>query len=191
MARVRGMAFLGAARFVKHTHGEAKLAAILADAPAATKATFAKRINGLSLQPYESFAGLLRTLDKHLGSGDLSFCRLLGDMAARADLHTIFQGYVIRPSPEQIIRACTPIWGMYTEGGGAMEAVDTSPERTVLRITGFPEMDRAHCRMMEGWMIAAMDVVGARVLPGACETECASTGGRFHEFSCRWEPKPT
>ena len=35
-------------------------------------------------------------------------------------------------------------------------------------------------------MIAAMDVIGATVLPGASETECTSQGGRYHEFSCQW-----
>ena len=73
---------------------------------------------------------------------------------------------------------------MYTDGCGYMEAVDVRQERTVLRITGFPEMDPAHCRMMEGWMIAAMDVIGARVLPGAKETACMTEGAPYHEFSC-------
>lgn len=183
------MAFLGIARFVKQTYGEAMLAQVIEGAPAATRQTFAKRINGLSLQPYESFVGLLRSAEQILGAGDLQLCKRLGEMAAHNDLHTIFKGYAVRPSPEEIIRACTPIWGMYTDGAGTMEAVDTSPTHTVLCIRGFPEMDRAHCRLMEGWMIAAMDVVGARVLPGACESECTSEGGRFHEFSCQWELK--
>src|SRR5262249_35168566 len=160
------------------TYNDAMLAQIVADAPAATRLTFSKRINGLSLQPYESFVGLLKSADRHLGTGDLSYCKKLGDLAARHDLHTIFQGYAVRPSPETMIRACTPIWGMYTDGAGTMEAIDTRPDHTVLRIMGFPAMAPAHCRMMEGWMIAAMDVVGARVLPGARETECASNGGR-------------
>lgn len=183
------MAFLGAARFVKHTYGEAALAKIVEGAPASTRETFSRRIDGLSLQPYESFVGLLDSVDRELGVGDSQFCRKLGDLAARHDLRTIFQGYAIRPSPEEMIRACTPIWGMYTEGAGTMVAIDTLPDRTLLRITGFPAMAPAHCRMMEGWMIAAMDVVGARVLPGARETECSSTGGRHHEFFCQWEPK--
>ena len=50
-------------------------------------------------------------------------------------------------------------------------------------------MDPVHCKLMEGWMIAAMDFVGARVLPGACERQCASRGGAYHEFWCRWAPK--
>jgi hypothetical protein len=174
------MAFLGAARFVKHTYGEAALQKIVDGAHPSTRETFSRRIDGLSLQPYVSFIGLLESADRELGVGDLAFCRRLGDLAARHDLRTIFQGYAIRPSPEEMIRACTPIWGMYTDGAGTMTAIDHRPERTILRINGFPEMAPAHCRLMEGWMIAAMDLVGARVLPGARETECHQTGGECH-----------
>ena len=189
MAKVRGMAFLGAARHVKQRHGLEMLAKIIRDAGPEAQATFSKRINGLILHPYVAFVGLLRSVDLHLGSGDLEYCRVIGDMAARHDLETIFRVYAIRPSPENMIRACTPIWGMYTEDAGYMEAIDVRPENTVLRITGFPDMDPGHCKMMESWMIAAMDVIGVRVLPGACERECPNQGGRYHEFWCRWENK--
>lgn len=180
------MAFLGAARHVKHTHGPEALERIVQDAGLPAQKTFAKRIDGLGLHPYEAFAGLLVSLDRHLGHGDLAYCAQFGDLVARIDLETIFKGYKIRPSPEQIIRACMPIWAMYTDGCGFMEAVDTRPDNTILRIMNFPEMSPAHCRLMEGWMIAAMDVIGADVLPGAGETQCASRGGPFHEFRCTW-----
>ncbi len=188
MARMRGMAFLGTARYVKRAYGGEMLDKIVADAGPETQKTFSKRIDGLGLHPYEAFVGLLRSADRRLGTGDLSFCRTIGEMAARNDLETIFRVYAVRPAPAKMIEACTPIWGMYTEGCGYMEAIDVRPEHTVLRITEFPDMDPAHCRLMEGWMIAAMDVIGVRVLPGAGETECMHDGGRYHEFSCEWEP---
>lgn len=186
LARIRGMAFLGAARHVRHDYGVDVLDRIVEDAGPATQKTFAKRIDGLGLHPYESFVGLLTSLDRHLGSGDLEYCKKFGDLAARIDLATIFKGYKIRPSPEQMIRACMPIWAMYTDGCGTMDAIETLPERTLLRITDFPEMAPAHCRLMEGWMIAAMDAIGVEVLPGATETVCMSRGGPYHEFTCRW-----
>jgi hypothetical protein len=184
------MAFLGAARHVRHSFGPAVLDEIVRDAGPAAQKTFSKRIDGLGLHPYEAFVGMLRSIDRHLGSGDLSYCRTLGDMAARVDLETIYKVYAIRPSPEKMITACTPIWGMYTDGCGYMEAVDVRPENTVLRILDFSDMDPAHCRLMEGWMTAAMDFIGVNLLPGAGETECVSTGGRYHQFVCRWELKP-
>lgn len=189
MARVRGMAFLGAASYIKNAHGEETLARVVREGGPATQKTFAKRINGLSLEPYEAMVGLLRSADRILGAGDLLYCKHLGDLAARSDLKTIFKGYALLPSPDAMIRACTPIWGMYTEDAGHMVAVDTRAESTILRIHDFPDMDPSHCRLMEGWMIAAMDFVGAHVLPGSCERLCASRGDPVHEFWCRWEPK--
>jgi hypothetical protein len=183
------MAFLGAARFIKHDYGDAMLQRIIADAGPATQKTFSKKIDGLGLHPYEAFVGLLRAADRQLGTGDLEYVRRIGDMAARYDLSTIFKVYAVRPSADAMIRACTPIWGMYTDGAGYMEAIDTSPNNTVLRIFDFPEMDPAHCILMESWMIGAMDVIGVRVLPDAHETECMSRGGCYHEFWCRWEQK--
>jgi len=185
------MAFLGTARLVKRRHGLEMLARIIRDAGPAAQKTFSRQINGLELHPYEAFIGLLISVDKHLGKGDLEYCRTIGDLAARHDLETIFKVYAVRPSAENMIRACTPIWGMYNDEAGFMEAIDVRPENTVLRITGFHDMHPAHCLMMESWMIAAMDVVGVTVLPGACERECESRGGRFHEFWCKWEPKST
>jgi hypothetical protein len=189
MARVRGMAFLGAAHWIKGRYGDDTLKRIVDDAGPATQETFATRIDGLKLEPYPSFVGLLHSADRHLGTGDLAYARTLGDLAARFDLQTIFRGYAVRPKPEDMIRACSPIWSMYTEGAGYMIAESVRPDDTVLRIYEFPEMDPAHCRLMEGWMIAAMDFVGARVMPGARERQCASRGEPFHEFWCRWEMK--
>lgn len=179
---------MGTARFLKRAHGEATLARIVEDAGIATQLVFTKRINGLALYPYEAFVGLLHAVDRALGNGDLETCRVVGDMAARQDLETIFKAYVVR-QPDEMIRACAPIWGMYCEDAGRMEAVSAEPDSTILRIYDFPEMDAAHCKLMEGWMIAAMEVVGVEILPGARETECMSSGGRYHEFSCKWKVK--
>jgi len=188
LAQIRGMAFLGMARFVKHRSGLSALSQLVADAGPEAQAVFKRPINGLELHPYAAFVGVLRAVDRLMGNADLEYCRQVGDVAARADLETLFRVYAVRPDPEDMIRACTPIWGMYTDGAGEMEAVDVRPENTLLRISGFPAMDPAHCRLMEGWMIAAMDVVGVRLLPGACERHCASRSGDVHEFWCQWQP---
>ena len=170
MARIRGMAFLGAIRHIKRSHGSEMLTRVIRDAGPDAQEAFSRPISGLALHPYAAFVGLLLSVDRNLGKGDLKV-------------------YAVRPSAENMIRACTPIWGMYIDDAGVMEAVDVRPENTVLRIEGFPDMHPAHCRLMEGWMIAAMDVVGVSVLPGARERECTSTGGNWHEFWCQWVPK--
>ena len=75
MAHIRGMAFLGTARFIKREHGQDVLERIVERAGEATQKTFAKKIDGLGLHPYDAFVGLLRAVDAELGNGDLTFCR--------------------------------------------------------------------------------------------------------------------
>ena len=189
MANVRGMAFLGTAHWIKERFGREELQAIVEGGGPATIEAFAHKIDGLSLYPYAALVGLLRSADARLGTGDLAYAKKLGDLAARFDLSTIFRGYAARPDPEAMIRACAPVWSMYTDGAGTMVAESVDKESTVLSIYDFPAMDPAHCKLMEGWMIAAMDFVGAQVLPGARERKCMSCGDDRHEFWCRWELK--
>ncbi|MCC6216440.1 MAG: hypothetical protein IT376_16380 [Polyangiaceae bacterium] len=188
MARVRGMAFLGSASILKRRYGLEALPRVLAASGPAAREVFSRPIDGLALHPYEALVGFLNGADLVLGGGEGALPELLGREAARRDLTNVFKVYTQRPSAEQMIRACSPIWGMYYDDAGYMDAIDTSPDHTVVRILDFPSMAPAHCRLMAAWMISALEVIGIRVLPGAAETECTTTGGRFHEFACRWEP---
>jgi hypothetical protein len=72
-----------------------------------------------------------------------------------------------------------------------MEAVTWEPNDTTLRIYDFPEMDPAHCRLMEGWMVSTMRSIGFYVNDDAFEQKCMSTGGPYHEFHCTWQKRST
>lgn len=181
------MAFLGSASFVKRRFGLEALPRVIAASGAAAREVFARPIDGLELHPYEALVGFLDAADLVLGEGSGGVPELLGHEAAKRDLTNVFKVYTLRPSAEQMIRACSPIWGMYYDDAGYMEAIDTSPDHTCVRIVDFPNMAPAHCRLMAAWMTSALEVIGIRVLPGAGETECTSRGGQLHEFTCRWE----
>jgi hypothetical protein len=43
--------------------------------------------------------------------------------------------------------------------------------------------------MMEGWMIAAMELIGVVVSNDAVESQCTSRGDPFHEFRCSWKKR--
>jgi hypothetical protein len=183
---VRGMAFLGPIKAIKSVDPN-QLERIVGQGGLAVRKVFAQRIRAMSFYPYPAFVAFLRATDRALGSGDLSYCRMLGAKAADADLGTAFSFLLRLYSPELLISSCGQVWRHYCRNGGHMEAISTAPNGTVLRIYDFPHMDPAHCRLMEGWMILAMSRIGTKVLPGARETECTANGGRFHEFRCRWE----
>jgi len=183
---VSGRAFLGLISHVRGTHGAGALAEIVAAAGEPVRRAFATRIRVLDWLPYEAYVAFLRSLERRLGGGDHLFLRSIGAAAGQRDLGTILRVYVALASPERLIRSCTKVWASYYRNAGRMEAVAWAPEQTVLRVLDFDAMDRTHCRLMEGWMISTMEQLGLRVGPGARETECASRGGRYHEFRCTW-----
>jgi hypothetical protein len=188
-AQASGRALLGVIRSVKERGGADALAKVLAAAEPATREVLEKKIRASEWYPYESFVGLLKVADRTLGAGDRKLCRELGAMGGKRDIGTAFRVFAAVASPERLIRGCRLVWSAYYRNAGTMEALAWTPERTVLRISDFPEMHPTHCRLMEGWMISTMEAIGCHVHPGGRETECASRGGTHHEFSCTWSRK--
>jgi hypothetical protein len=185
-AEANGRAFLGIIRQIKDGAPGAALEQIVEAAGPATQKVFREPIRVMSWYPYPAFAAFLRAVDRRLGKGDGQLCRALGTNAGARDLGTIFRIYRALASPERLIRACNKVWPSYYRNAGRMEAITWGPQDTTLRIFDFPEMDRMHCRLMEGWMISTMGQIGVQIGPGARETECMGRGGAFHEFRCTW-----
>lgn len=186
-----GRAFLGLIRHVRDRKGTDALGRVLEDAPEATREVFARPIRVMDWHPYDSFIGFLRAADRVHGKGDLALCRELGAAAGKRDLGTILRVFVALSSAERLIRSCSKVWSDYYRNAGRMEAVAWEPEDTRVRIYEFPQMDPAHCRLMEGWMIATMETIGFRVSRDASERICASKGGPHHEFVCTWTRRNT
>jgi hypothetical protein len=180
------MAFLGVLKELRSAADPDRVTAALRGWGGAIATVSAERIVRTDWYPYEAFAQLLEGAERDFGDGTGALCRELGIAAAKNDLRGAFAVLKLLASPQHLIGSCERVWPRYYRNAGRMEAVATRPENTVLRIHDFPAMAQAHCRMMEGWMTSAMEVLGATVLPGACERECTSTGGKHHEFACRW-----
>ena len=179
---------MGPLRYVKERHGQPALDALVAGAPPVLKSVLETRIKQSNWYPYPAYIALLRGIDRSLGKGDLNLCRTLGEWAGAQDLGSMFKVYAMLASADRLIRSSKLVWPQYYDRG-EMSALSTAPEDTRLRIAGFPEMDPAHCRLMEGWMIATMGQIGCRVQPGGRETTCTSRGGDCHEFTCTWIKK--
>jgi hypothetical protein len=151
-----------------------------------TVEVFSRPIRVMSWYPYDAYTSFLTSIDRQFGSGDLSYCRVLGEHAGSRDLGTIFRIFVALSSPERLIRSCSKVWASYHRNAGSMQAISWEPNETVLRIEQFAKMHPSHCRLMEGWMIQTMRTIGCDVLPGCSERSCTSLGGAYHEFACQW-----
>ena len=185
---VSGRAFLGHIKHLKTEGGDQRLKDVLGKAGAKVNAIFSERIRIMGWYPYEAYRDFLIAIDKTLGKGDLSFCRELGTTAGQRDMGTIYKIYCMMASAATLIGSCNKFWLSYYRSAGSMEAIQSAPEKTVLRISGFPTMHPAHCRLMEGWISATMASVGFEVLTIE-ETQCTSRGGSFHDFTFSWKKK--
>lgn len=184
-----GRAFLGIINHIKQVHGPATLNSVVSEAPDATRKVFQSRILHSGHYPYDAFAGLLTALQTRFGKGDPHYGRKLGASSGKQDINTVFRIYLALSSSERLIRSCSKVWSSYYRNAGEMEAIAWAPERTALRITGFPKMAPIHCQLMEGWMIATMEAIGLQVHDDGRETRCTSRGDPFHEFSCTWSKR--
>lgn len=186
---VSGRALLGLLAFAKERGGKQSVTEIVGRLNEPARAVFADRIQPLRWYPYATYVELLYALKMRFGKPSEAFFRRLGATAGDRDLGTMFKVYVTLASPERLIRSCSRVWASYYRGAGTMTAVAWDPKNTRLRIEGFPDMDRAHCELMEGWMIATMDRIGVIVSADARETACESRGDAHHEFACTWRAR--
>ncbi|MBL8951808.1 MAG: hypothetical protein JNK82_13585 [Myxococcaceae bacterium] len=185
---VSGRAFLGIIAHVREARGPNSIDGLMASTPEVTRAVFKSRILHGTWYPYAAYAGFLSALEAKFGHGDPAYCRHLGASSGVRDINTVFKIYLAIASTERLIRGCSRVWPSYYRNAGTMEAIRWAPDDTLLRIDSFPEMTAQHCRLMEGWMTATMNALGAEVIDGR-ESACPSRGDAAHEFSCTWKKR--
>jgi len=190
VTEVSGRALLGLLAFAKDRAGKEIVSEMIGKLSEPARAAFADRIQPLRYYPYTVYVELLYALKMRFGRPTQQrFFVSLGASAGERDLGTMFKIYRTLASPERLIRSCSRVWASYYKDAGVMTAIAWSPDDTRLRIEGFAEMDRAHCELMEGWMIATMKQIGVIVNDDARETACTSRGDDRHEFQCTWRAR--
>ena len=183
MARIKGFALRGLLKSVKDSGGS--IPAVLAALPAAGSAAFARPIVASEWYPYEAFVGLVRTIDRIQGKGDLVYARDLGHAAAARDLGGTFRIISTVASPRFLIERGHMFWSKYCDAGSLR--LDASQERLFRgRLEDFPDIDRAHCLLVEGWLHGLGQALGA-VGMASRQIRCVHLGDPLCEFEGRWD----
>lgn len=189
VAETRGRALIGVLAWVKQTYGRDAVSELRDAIQGPLAEVLAHPVESRRWYPYPIFAALLRAVDAEFGDGDLELCRDFGRWAGQKDLRGVLDGAVRSQSPQRLIIAARMVWPRYTRHAGRLETVRSDPDDTRIRIRDFDEMDQSHCRMMEGWLVGAMEALGCDVLHGSREVLCPHHGGPFHEFKGAWRPR--
>ena len=183
MARIKGFALRGLLKSVKQSGGS--IPAILAVLPDAERATIGRPIVSSEWYPYATFVGLVRAIDRIQGKGDLVHARELGRAAAVRDLGGTFRIISAVTSPRFLIERGHMFWSKYCDTGRL--SLTASRERHFFaRLEGFPEIDRAHCLLIEGWLEGLGQALGA-VGMASRQVRCVHRGDATCEFEGSWE----
>ena len=182
MARVKGIALRGLLKSVKDSGGS--IPHVLAALPEASRPAFARSIVASEWYPYDAFTGLVRAIDRIQGRGDLAFVRELGRGAAVRDLGTTFRIISAVASPKFLIERGHVFWSKYCDTGRLV--LDASQETSFRgRLEGFPDIDPAHCLLIEGWLEGLGEALGA-VGMASRQLACVHRGDAACEFEGRW-----
>lgn len=183
MARIKGFALRGLLKSVKDSGGS--IPAVLALVPDADRVTFGRPIVASEWYPYAAFVGLVRAVDRVQGKGDLLHARELGRAAAVRDLGGTFRIISAVTSPKFLIERGHMFWSKYCDAGRL--SLTASGERFFSgRLEDFPEIDRAHCLLIEGWLEGLGHALGA-VGMASREVRCVHRGDPMCEFEGSWE----
>jgi predicted hydrocarbon binding protein len=183
MARVKGFALRGLLKSVKEARGS--IPDVLAAVPENGRAAFVRPIVASDWYPYAAFVGLVRAVDQLLGQGNLALARKLGRDAAARDLGTTFRIMSAVTSPKFLIERGHLFWSKYCDTGRLV--LDASQELSFrARLEGFPDIDAAHCLLIEGWFEGLGEALGA-VGMASRQTACVHKGDPACEFEGRWQ----
>lgn len=150
MAQVKGILILGLIKFMKKGMREA-MPQIMSTLPPETKKYMEEHILPAGWYPYRVLPDLLRTVDKILGKGDLSYCIEQGRLSAQRDLSTIFKSFISNTNPKILITTAMSIWSSYYDVGKADMSVLSDNEAVVI-IKDFSDIDMAHVKSTQGWL---------------------------------------
>jgi predicted hydrocarbon binding protein len=151
----------------------------------ADRAAFDRPIVTSEWYPYFVFVGLVRGVVRVQGHGDLAYARELGRQAAARDLGATFRIISAIASLRFLLERGQVFWKKYCDTG--VMVVDASEAKAIrARLEGFPEIDEAHCTLVEGWLEGLGTALGATGMTTR-QVSCVRRGGTACEFEGRWQ----
>ncbi len=150
MAQVKGVAILGLIKFIKKNMKDT-LPKIISSLPPETKKYMDEHIMLTEWYPYKLYTDLLKTLDKVVGKGDLSYCIEQGRLSAQHDLSSMYKVFLSFVNPKVLLTRAMSVWNSYFDTG-QVEANIISKNEVTITIIEFSEIHIAHVKNVQGWL---------------------------------------
>jgi len=161
MSKVRGTSILGTLEFVSARFGEGARRELVAELPAAQRATL-RDDAGSGVAPHgwyetELLVELTARLDARLGRGDLALAREVGKHVAFQDVSRFFKWLLRLGGPKLLFERAGSVWNNYYDDGRYL-LESFGDGRAAIRIEGSSSAGAVVCKRVEGWIERALDL---------------------------------
>lgn len=183
VTQIKGFGIRGLIKQIKNEAGADALDAILAHLSPAVAPAFTQQIISSRWYPYAVFAELLDAAIARSGGGE-DYLRQLGRRTAAADFGTIFKMLAFVTSIDRLILRAPIFWKQYCDTG---EFAVRVPEQGhgFVALQGVPEVSRAHCTLIGGWILGIGEAARARE-PSVEKIRCVHEGAPHCEYEAFW-----
>ena len=177
--RAKGMTIVP---LIRHVHAMRRAGKKLELTPR-DEALLAQRLIVSDWYPFEIWTRLLE-LQAELANHDLDVALESGRLGALQLIGSVHRSFVSPGDPARSIRALSRMWSRYFDFG-EVDIVDRGTDGAAITIAGYSDMPTWYAHMIVGWVIALVELTGAKVVSHAIEEVPWKDDGRYRLF-VRW-----
>jgi len=177
--RAKGMTIVP---LIRHVHAMRRAGKKLELTPR-DEALLAQRLIVSDWYPFEIWTRLLE-LQAELANHDLSVAVESGRLGAQQLVGSVHRSFVSPGDPARSIRALSRMWSRYFDFG-VVDIVDRGSDGAAISIAGYSDMPTWYAHMIVGWVIALVELTGAKVVSHTIEEVPWKDDGRYRLF-VRW-----
>ena len=182
--QIKGFAIRGLLKYVKDSGFQGGIPTLLESLPADIQPVFGERILSSLWYPYPAFAALAQAVEREIGDGNSMLLEDVGRSSGRRDLGGIFRFITAILTIERVVRRAPAYWKRYCDTGD-LEVINVDSGHFTVRLSGFPQIDPAHCQMIRGWILGLGEGTGAKNVD-IRKVSCVHRGDSNCEYQGTW-----
>jgi hypothetical protein len=184
--RVSGLVLRSRHLYLLHRGRDAR-DRVLAELPEEVRAAEALGFIETHWYPYEYFTAFNETIDRVLGTGDLSLAYEMGRFNCDHNLTRAMRLLFKFGNIGWLLDRAAKAWGAQFDEAEMKVTERKVGERVVVELHGHPQPNRGHCLAIKGWMIRAIELSGEDEI--MCDEECRAAGDDLCRWVFRWRPR--